>query len=69
MTDELEMRYLNDPDYDSFPMRQRLEECVNNLILKNLEFEDLQCKSTLPYSLSLFHPCPTIYSQSLSLLT
>ena len=42
MTDDLELRYLNDPDYDSFPMRQRLEECVNQLVLKNLEYEELQ---------------------------
>lgn len=42
MTDDLEMHYLNDPDYDSFPLKQRLEECVQSLILKNLEYEELQ---------------------------
>lgn len=40
--DDLEFKYLNDPNYDAFPMKERLEEVVYSLIQKNLEFEELQ---------------------------
>ena len=45
MSDEITSRYLEDTNYEAYPLHQRLDDCVQDLTLKTLEFEELQGKN------------------------
>lgn len=47
MTDEIAKRFLENPDFETYPLLSRLNDCVEELTLKTLEYEELQSRCLL----------------------